>query len=169
MLQHNDAIIALGANLPDQSGNPPLATCQWAVEAVSRRLGRIVARSSWYRTAPVPASDQPWFINGVVRLDCTGSPADILQTLHAIEREAGRTRRDRWEARILDLDLLAVGDQVLDGSDGPILPHPRLPERAFVLLPMAEVAATWRHPVSGLTVAEMAAALPDVSMVTKLP
>ena len=169
MMRNMDAIVALGANLPDPSGNPPIATCQWAVEEVSRRLGPVVARSAWYISAPVPASDQPWFTNGVIRLSTAVPPSAILETLHDIEREAGRTRRQRWEARVLDLDLLAIGDQVRDQPNGPVLPHPRLAERGFVLLPMAEVAADWRHPLTRQTPAQMAAALPEVSRVTILP
>ena len=169
MMRNMHVFVALGANLSSDSGRPPLATCQWAVGAISRRVGPIVARSAWYLTAPVPASDQPWFTNGVVRMESTETPEVILETLHEIESEAGRTRRDRWEARVLDLDLLAVGDAVRDGPDGPILPHPRLAERAFVLRPLAEVAADWRHPITGQTPAEMADALPGVSKVTILP
>lgn len=168
MLRGMHAFVGLGANLPDAAGNPPLATCQWAVDAVSRRVGPVVARSAWYLSAPVPASDQPWFTNGVVCLSTDDPPKAILETLHGIEEEAGRTRRERWEARVLDLDLLAVDDQVLRDSDGLILPHPRLAERSFVLLPLAEVAGDWRHPVTGQSPAEMIKALPTVSEITIL-
>jgi len=169
MMREMHAFVALGANISDRSGNPPIATCQWAIGAVSCRVGPVVARSAWYVSAPVPASDQPWFTNGVIRVATTDAPGAILEILHDIEREAGRTRRQRWEARILDLDLLAVDDQVLDQPDGPILPHPRLADRSFVVLPLAEVATDWRHPITGQSPAEMVEALPSTSKITILP
>ena len=88
------------------------------------------------------------------------TPADLLVCLHAVEVRFGRVRRAVNAARVLDLDLLAYGSQVSAPGESPILPHPRLAERAFVLLPLAELAPDWRHPVSGLSVAELAARLP---------
>ncbi len=118
----------------------------------------IRAISTWYETAPVPASDQPWYVNGVVRVDSTLSPHALLAVLHDIEHAYDRSRGMTNAARTLDLDLLAHGREVI--GQGPlILPHPRLPERAFVLYPLRDVAAQWQHPVSGQSPAQMIACL----------
>ncbi len=120
----------------------------------------VVRRSRWYTSAPVPPSDQPWFVNGVALVATGLGPANLLATLHRIENEFGRVRRVRNEARVIDLDLLAYGDLVLGEGEGLVLPHPRLRTRAFVLLPLAEVAPDWRHPVSGEAVEDLIRTLP---------
>ena len=153
-------LIALGANLPSPSHGAPRAACEAALEALSAAGVRVMRRSRWYESAPVPASDQPWFINGVAAVETELSAADLLALLHRIEADFGRARRVRDEARVLDLDLLAYGDRVSAPGETPVLPHPRMAERAFVLLPLAEMAPGWRHPVSGLSPAEMAEQLP---------
>ena len=118
-------------------------------------------RSRFYKSAPVPVSDQPWYVNAVASVATELPPRELLALLHRVEARFGRARRERNEARPLDLDLLAYNDRIEAGEGGgPILPHPRLHERGFVLLPLAEVAPGWRHPVSGKSVAELIAALP---------
>ncbi|MFQ6017721.1 MAG: 2-amino-4-hydroxy-6-hydroxymethyldihydropteridine diphosphokinase [Kiloniellaceae bacterium] len=152
--------IGLGANLPSPRHGGPQAACEAALDALRRAGLRIKRRSRWYRSAPVPPSDQPWFINGVAEVATDLSPADLLALLHRTERDFGRVRRARNEPRIIDLDLLSYGDRVSAAGETPILPHPRLAERAFVVLPLAELAPDWRHPESGLTAAELARCLP---------
>ncbi len=142
-------LVAIGANLPDPAGRPAVETCRWAVTQLAALPGlRLDAVSRWYRTAPVPASEQADYINGVARLSGAADPPGLLAALHAIEARAGRVRGALNGARTLDLDLLAIGDLVLAGA-GLVLPHPRLHERAFVLRPLHDVAPEWRHPVSG--------------------
>jgi 2-amino-4-hydroxy-6-hydroxymethyldihydropteridine diphosphokinase len=153
--------IALGSNLFSDAYGSPEDICVAAIKALEKRGISITARSRWFRSAPVPVSDQPWFVNGVIAVKTSLLPADLLGLLHEVEAEFGRTRKIRNEARILDLDLIAYDDRVKDGSDGLILPHPRLHERAFVLLPLADVAPDWHHPVTGAAVADLIAALPD--------
>lgn len=150
--------IGIGANLPSTSGSPR-ETCERAVAALAAAGLRIVARSRWYESAPVPVSDQPWYINGVVAVETDTKPIELLEILHRVETTFGRVRRERNEARVLDLDLLAFDGVVAPGPDKPILPHPRLRERAFVLLPLAELAPQWRHPVSGEPIATLIARL----------
>ena len=119
-------------------------------------------RSRWYRSAPVPPSGQPDYVNGVAIVETALDPASLLALLHRIEARFGRVRGARNEARALDLDLLAYDDRVNDGADGPILPHPRLHQRAFVLRPLAELAPLWRHPRLGRTASSLAKdLLPD--------
>ena len=158
-------LVAFGSNLPDRSGRSSLDLCRWAVDALAARPGLTLrAVSDWYRTAPVPASDQPDYVNGVARYDTDVDsgldPVVLLATLHALEAEAGRTRSLPNAARVLDLDLLACGDQVAD-TPALRLPHPRLHERAFVLHPLCDVAPGWRHPLLGHTAAELRDALPS--------
>ncbi len=153
-------IVAIGANLPAADGAAPLATCRAAAESLGGLAGlRLVAVSPWYLTAPQPASDQPDYVNGAAHLSGAADPADLLAALQAIERRAGRVRGAVNAARVLDLDIVAMGEAMRDAPD-PVLPHPRMHERAFVLRPMADLAPQWRHPRLGLTVMEMLAGLP---------
>lgn len=163
-----DVFVALGSNLA-RGSRTPLDICRDAVESLACRLGAVVAKSRWYRSEPLPASNQNWFVNGVVRLDAREPPRAILDVLHDIEADAGRVRAERWGARTLDLDLLAYEREVIDEQGGLQLPHPRIAERAFVLLPLEEIAPSWRHPVSGLSAAEMLDRLPLPHRVARLP
>ncbi len=153
-------LIGLGANLAREAHGTPRETLEAALARLEELGISVVARSRWYRSAPVPPSDQPWFVNGVAAVATRLGPEALLAVLHRVEREFGRIRRARNEARVVDLDLLAYEDLVRDGGDGPTLPHPRMHERAFVLRPLAEVAPEWTHPVSGRTVAELIRDLP---------
>ena len=153
-------LIGIGANLMHPYYGPPRATCEAALSAFNDSEIRVRRRSRWYRSAPVPASDQPWFVNGVAILETEFDPADVLRVLHRIEVDFGRVRERRDEARVLDLDLLAYGARISEPGTVPILPHPRLTERAFVLKPLAELVPDWRHPVTGMHVQDLLRALP---------
>lgn len=161
-------LVGLGSNLSTPSLPTSEDVLESAVKAIERRGIMVCARSSWFRSAPIPASDQPWFINGVVRLSSALSPHALLEALHTIEAEYGRVRSERNASRTLDLDLLAYDDLVIEEAGGLMLPHPRLAERAFVLQPLMQVAPHWRHPVNGLTAAEMLARLPADQQVERL-
>ena len=125
--------------------------------------------SSFYETAPVPVSDQPWYVNGVARVLTRLSAHDLLDRLHAVEAEFGRVRRERNAARVIDLDLIAYGQELLREDGGIQVPHPRMAERAFVLLPLRDVAVGWVHPVLGRTVEELIADLPKDQQIRKQP
>ena len=159
-------IIGLGANLPSRFG-PAEATLTAALAALDRSGIAVRARSRFWRTAPVPVSDQPWFVNAVAVVETDLPPAEVLSRLHAIERDFGRVRGARNEARLLDLDLIAYGRVIETGA--LTLPHPRLAARAFVLLPLQEVAPDWVHPVTGKALSEMIAELPEKQHATPLP
>lgn len=153
-------LVAIGANLPAADGALPLATCQWAVGKLAAIPGlRLHRVSRWFATRPIPASDQPDFVNGVALLGGDIDPADLLAALHGIEAAAGRVRTGPNGARTLDLDLLAM-DGLVVSTPALTLPHPRLQDRAFVLRPLLDVLPGWRHPVSGRAIEAL---LGDVS------
>jgi 2-amino-4-hydroxy-6-hydroxymethyldihydropteridine diphosphokinase len=162
-------LIGLGANLPSPIHGPPLATGEAALVELERRGLHIRARSPWYESAPVPISDQPWYVNAVIEVATALVPEALLALLHEVEREFGRVRREVNAARILDLDLLAYGDLVRDGPEPPVLPHPRLAERAFVLLPLADLRPDWRHPATGESVRALIGRLPADQVTRRLP
>lgn len=146
--------LGLGANLPSQYGTP-VETLEQAVAAIARKGAggvpiAIRRRSPWYESAPVPrAADQPWYVNGIVEVSTGLDPAALLAVLQAVELEFGRIRSVPNAPRTLDLDIVAYGDRVVT-EGAPLLPHPRCHERAFVLLPLRDIAPDWRHPQSGL-------------------
>ena len=152
-------LIAIGANLPAPDGRPALATCRHAAAALDALPGlRLRGLSRWWLTAPVPASDQPDYVNGVALLSGETDPAALLAGLHALEGRAGRVRGAVNAARTLDLDLIAMGGVVRAAPD-PVLPHPRMHERAFVLGPLVDVAPGWVHPRLRRTAASLLAGL----------
>jgi 2-amino-4-hydroxy-6-hydroxymethyldihydropteridine diphosphokinase len=139
-------LLGLGANLDHPRYGPPRKTLEAALEALQQSGVTVLARSRWYRSQPVPPSDQPWFVNAVASVATGLSPAALLAGLHEIEARFGRQRRERNEARVLDLDLLAYHDRVSAPGEIPVLPHPRLAERAFVLEPLLELDPGLRLP-----------------------
>jgi 2-amino-4-hydroxy-6-hydroxymethyldihydropteridine diphosphokinase len=153
-------LVAIGANLPGRHGEAPLVTVRAAAESLRALPGlRLHAVSRWYSTSPIPASDQPSYVNGVARLEGTADPAWMLRRLQAIEHAAGRVRGEPNAPRTLDLDIVAIDDLLRDSPD-PVLPHPRAHERAFVMVPLADVAPGWLHPRLGRTVEQLIATLP---------
>ena len=152
--------IGIGANLPHSVHGPPVGTCEAALRALEEKGIVIASRSRWYRSAPVPPSDQPWFVNGVAQVVTALAPARLLEVLHEVEADFGRVRGAVNAPRILDLDLLDFHGLVSEAGTTPVLPHPRLAARAFVLLPLRELAPEWRHPESGLSLDRLIEALP---------
>lgn len=148
-------LIGLGANLPGRFGTPR-AALEAAREGLVT-LGLSDASSVW-ASAPVPASDQPWYCNQVARLDTDLDPRGVLDALLTLETRLGRVRSVPNAPRVMDLDLLSHGSCICD-EPGLILPHPRMHLRAFVLYPLQEIAPEWAHPVTGRSVSDLIAAL----------
>jgi 2-amino-4-hydroxy-6-hydroxymethyldihydropteridine diphosphokinase len=162
-------LLGLGANLPSPSHGPPVATLEAALQALAARGLVIRARSRWWESAPVPIADQPWYVNGVAEVETDLGPEALLALLHEVEADFGRIRSLPNAPRLLDIDLLAYGNQIRRGPIPPLLPHPRLAERLFVLLPLAEILPDWRHPRSGRGLSQMIAALPAGQIARPLP
>ena len=161
--------IGLGANLPHPRYGSPRETLEAALAELRRRRLVVCRISPWYRSAPVPASDQPWFVNAVAEVE-TDWPADrLLAELHAVEDSFGRVRTVPNAARFIDLDLIDFKGEISAGGDGrATLPHPRMVGRAFVLRPLADLAPRWRHPGSGQAIRDLIALLPADQVADRL-
>ena len=151
-------LIGLGANLDGRFG-PPEQALKSCVAIFAERGLRLLAASSVWKTAPVPASDQPWYRNAVCVIETDFEPLELLSAVKVLERDFGRETAQINAPRVIDLDILAYNDLV--NTEGLILPHPRMHERAFVMYPLREVAPKWRHPVLGKSVDDLIASLPS--------
>ena len=146
-------LIALGSNISGPWGSPEQSV-QHAMQALNRDGLKLVGASRLLLTAPFGKPNQPPFVNAVARIETHLPPLALLQKLHAIERTAGRRRATRWGPRTLDLDIVDYHG-LIRSSGKLILPHPGIPERIFVLKPIAELVEEWRHPASHLSAQEM--------------
>lgn len=149
-------LIALGSNLSSHAGDPA-ATLRAALADLSRNGVTIVEVSRFYRTPAWPDPRDPEFVNAVAQITTELSPAALIARLHETETSFGRLRNERNAPRTLDLDILDYDGRVEEGP--PVLPHPRIESRAFVLTPLQDVAPGWRHPVSGTSIQEFLSAI----------
>ncbi len=156
-----EAFVALGSNIGDRVGN-----IRKAIEFLKEKAS-VSNVSSMYETEPMYLVDQNWFVNCVAKLETNLSPRELLHYLKDVERRMGRTEGVRYGPRIIDLDILFYGDEVIRQDDLEI-PHPGISERNFVLVPLAEIEPDLVHPVYGKTSSKLVAELNSNKSVTKL-
>lgn len=186
-LSCHSVVVAFGSNQTSSLGKP-LEIIELACATLSRRIGHPVRKSRMYRTPAFPAGAGPDFVNAAAAFETNLSPIEVLSICHDIENVAGRTREVRWGQRTLDIDLIAFGDTFLPNltvhqhwrdlpltqqtqqtPDQLIVPHPRLQDRAFVLVPMMDVAPDWVHPILKITPRQMLNALPEAEKASVCP
>lgn len=151
--------LSLGSNLGDREAN-----LTRAVESLARGGVALLRRSSLYATEPVGFAAQPWFLNCVVQAQTELMPRQLLRAVQQVERELGRRRIVRGGPRIIDIDILLYGASVIR-APGLEVPHPRMSERRFVLVPLRELEPGLRHPQLGRTISELLAGTTDASQV----
>lgn len=173
-------VIGLGSNLKTEKYSSSKEILEASISLLHEKGLRIVKISNFYETEPVPKSDQPWFVNAAICVETSFEAHELLRILHEIENELGRVRKERWEARIIDLDLLCYNEMVVPTKNewkrkskeeipnGVIIPHPRLHERDFVLIPMNEIASDWKHPIFDKTTQKLLDDLDSVGIVRVL-
>jgi 2-amino-4-hydroxy-6-hydroxymethyldihydropteridine diphosphokinase len=159
----NIAFIGIGSNVGDKIRN-----CRQAIDEISRcKEITLVAQSSLYRTEPIGYTQQDWFINCVIEIETSLRAYELLKILEDIEVSTGRRRILKWGPRIIDLDILFFNDEIIHGEELTV-PHPELQNRAFVLIPLCEIAGDYVHPLLKKSVAHLAADLGEGGGIEKV-
>lgn len=159
--------IGIGSNLNGKNNETPLQNCKKALVELKKEVN-ICKISSWYKSEPIPVSNQPWFINGVIEISTNKSSLDLLEFILSIEKVFGRVREKKNEARILDLDIIDYKKKILYIKNKLIIPHPRMHERSFVLQPLSELNPKWMHPIKKKGIKELIRNLNDKQKISKI-
>lgn len=163
-IEMNDVVayLLLGTNLGNRAQN--LAT---AIAKIEEEFGAVLAKSSIYETAPWGNTNQPGFYNQAIAVKTTCTAKTLLDFMLAVEQEMGRVRMEKWGERLIDIDIIFYGDAVIDMPDLKV-PHPLMHQRKFVLVPLAEIAANFVHPIFNEKISHILANLADDLFVNKL-
>jgi 2-amino-4-hydroxy-6-hydroxymethyldihydropteridine diphosphokinase len=157
------AYLGIGSNLGD-----PVQNCREALRQVSSlKNAEVLRRSSLYRTEPVGVEAQGWFVNGIAEIRTTFAAAQLLKALQWVERSMGRERIERWGPRVIDIDILLFGQEIVN-TEAFVVPHPEMHRRRFVLEPMNEIAAYVIHPLFGVSMKGLLDRLEDDHAVERI-
>ncbi len=159
---NNQIFLLLGTNLGDRKIN-----LQLAIDEIEKSVGIIESKSSVYQTAAWGKLDQPEFHNQVIQTDTRLSAIELLETILSIESKLGRERKEKWGERLIDIDILLMGDTVIQ-TERLTIPHPQLANRKFTLVPLVEIAPNFVHPILQKTIKELLVVCNDLLAVQKL-
>ena len=159
--------IGIGSNLNGKKNETPLHNCKKALVELKKGVS-ISNISSWYKSEPIPVSNQPWYINGVVEISTNKSSIDLLEFILNIEEFFGRMRKKKNEARILDLDIIDYKKKIFYKKNKLIIPHPRMHQRSFVLQPLQELNPKWIHPIKKKGLKELISNLNNKQKIFKI-
>ena len=162
-LEYNTAYLLLGGNLGEREAN-----LKKAIELVNDKIGHVMAISSLYETAAWGKTDQPSFLNQAVSLETRLTALEVLEHALSIEQELGRVRKDKWGERLIDIDLILFGDEIINIPDKLQVPHPHMQDRKFVMEPLAEIAPEVIHPLLRKTMLDICRNITDPLEVKKL-
>ena len=146
--------IGIGSNLTGLKQETPLYNCQKAIIYLKKEV-KVKKISSWYQSQPIPISNQPWYVNGIAEIETKKNPIHLLNFLIKIEKIFGRIRKKKNEPRIIDLDIVDYKNQIVSFNKKLKIPHPRMHQRAFVLLPLRELNPFWVHPESKIKISTL--------------
>ncbi len=158
--------IGLGANIKYKRRLTLVDSLNLAMEKIESLSIKIINKSSFFSSAPVPFNNQPWFVNSVISIETKFTPIELLQNLQRVEKFYGRKREEKWGPRTLDLDIISYNE--IQTRSQINLPHPRMHQRAFVLYPLKELDSNWIHPVLGKSVVQLIKELPPEQIIRKI-
>ena len=161
-LDINRTYLLLGSNLGDRE-----LYLERAVQLISEKVGIVIAKSSVYETEPWGNANQPGFLNLALGVDTQLSPLALLEMVLEIEKTLGRIRHEKWGSRLIDIDIVIYGDEIITIDNQLQIPHAEMQNRKFVLEPLAEIAPNLIHPIFGKTIIEILTTLTDTLSVSK--
>ena len=159
-------LVAIGSNLSSKEFGKPIDNCYEVLKVLSKMF-ILKKKSSFYKSEPIPKSNQPWYVNGVIEIASSADPHKILEILLNIENSFGRQRKKKNESRVIDLDLLSYNDKLIE-TNSLVLPHPRMHLRNFVLKPILDIDPNWIHPLLKKTVKELIKEIDNIQKIKKI-